>query len=174
MTNIFDLLLDGQSVEAGKRQGEKNTDPSVEYHECVPKCSFDLLWRALNACRVGYSPMGGHRLTRPYRAHLFRRVVAHRENKIHFGRAGAGEFSPILTSQTDSWKIGDPYLAKGRWMHSAFRVTSGTICGEFRKSLLVHDSFSHDGASGIAGAQKQNVVAVWHREFVDAAIPRED
>jgi hypothetical protein len=59
---------------------------------------------------------------------------------------------------------------------SVFRES--TECSNVRErvfeSLLVHDGFSHDGASGIAGAQKQNVVAVWHREFVDAAIPRED
>ena len=49
--------------------------------------------------------MGGHRLSGPDWADLFRCVVANRENKIELGRAGQREFIPCLAAQTLGWQV---------------------------------------------------------------------
>ena len=162
MPNVFDSFLDGQLVEAGKRQRKKKTDSSVQHYECISEGSVDLLRRTINGGRVRHSPVSRHWLPRPYRTHFFRGFVAYGKDKIQTGRVRLGELAPILAPQTDSRKFGNFDLTKRARMNSTLWVTSCAVGREGRKSFFVHDGLGHNGTSGISSAEKQDVITRLH------------
>src|SRR6516164_1092882 len=150
MTNVFDSFLDRQFVQAGKWQGEKKTDSSIEHYECVTECSFDLLGRTFNCRGVRHSPVSGHRLPRPYRTDFFGCVITHSEDEMQFEAVEIRYFVPALTSQPHRWQAGESQLSQGLRMDTPFWMTSSAECFECGKSLSGHYGLSHDGTCRIA------------------------
>jgi hypothetical protein len=97
--DAVDFFLNGELVQAGKRQTQKQTDSPVESDECLSERLFDLLWRTLHRRGIRHSPMSGHRLARPDWTNFLGRVIADGEYKIEFRRAGPGEFIPVLAAR---------------------------------------------------------------------------
>lgn len=98
-TDLVDFFLDGQFVEAGKGQAQEKADSAVENHESFAEGTFDLILRTLDRRGVRNAPVRRHGLTRPYRTHFLRGVVANRENKVQSWRVRSCEFIPVLTPQ---------------------------------------------------------------------------
>src|SRR5262249_50924901 len=116
--------------------------------------------------------MRSYRLTRPHRAHFFRRVVADCKDKIEFRRTWFGEFSPIFAAQAIGRQFCGFDLARRGGMDFTFRVATGAVRRERRESVFVHDGFGHDGTSGVTRAEKQYVVSAWHGGLASIATRR--
>src|SRR5437879_2028880 len=54
-------------------------------------------------------------------------------------------------------------------MHSSRRMAAGAVRSEVWLTFVVQDGFGHDGARGVSGAQKQNVVMFWHKGSVPSS-----
>ena len=113
--------------------------------------------RSLDGGRVFDAPMGGHRLARPDRAGLARRVVAKGEDEIHRRGAGDGEFLPVLRPQAVG-RILQPFQhLYGERIDGALGVASRRKGGEAARADLAQDRFGEDRAAAVAGAQEQHV-----------------
>jgi hypothetical protein len=112
VTYAVNFSLDGELVEACEWETKKKANSSVECHERVPKGFLNLLWHALDCGGLGYSPMSGHGLSRPYWAYFLRRVVAYGKNKIQVGSAVLCELVPILAPQTIRRELRNLNLSK--------------------------------------------------------------
>src|SRR5262245_43772338 len=109
--------------------------------------------------------MCGNRLPWPHRTYFFRRVVANGEDKVEFRSTGFSKFVPFFAPQPIYRQSRGFNLANRSAMDFAFRMTSRAVRRERRESLLVHDGFGHDGASGVSGTQEQNVITPIHRGY---------
>lgn len=98
--NLIDLALQGHALQLVEGQRQEQFDapvkPVVEIAESGNLSSV----RPLDRRRIGNAPMRRYRLSRPDRAGLGRRLIAHREDEIHLGRVGFGEFAPAFGMQT--------------------------------------------------------------------------
>ncbi len=162
LSDSIDFLLDGQRVKTGQGQTKQKADSAIQNHECITEGLLDLLGCSDYSRRVWHAPMRGHWLTRPDGANFFGRVIAHGENKMQIRCSGLGEFVPILATDGISRQLGNLELSQCLWMNTPGGVTSCAVSGESRKTLPVHDCFSHDGAGRISGTEEENVVASLH------------
>src|SRR6266404_4299478 len=99
LADAIDFFLDGELVEARKRQAKQQAYPAVKHHEGIAKRAFDLLRRSYYGGRIGNTPMGGHRLTGPDGANFLGGVVADREYEIELRCSGLSELVPIFAAQ---------------------------------------------------------------------------
>src|SRR5216683_4403027 len=94
MSYLVDFLLQGKLVECRERQGQEQADSPIENGEGVTKCAFYFFRRAHGGGRVGHSPVGRQRLSRPNRADLLGSVIADSKDEMELGRAGLRKFIP--------------------------------------------------------------------------------
>lgn len=106
--------------------------------------------------------MGGHGLAGPEGADFLCRVVTDGEDKIHLGCAGDCEFVPVLAAQIDSRQASCFELFESKRIDAAGGKAARAVGGEVGSAFLVQDGFGHDGAGGVAGAEKENVVVIVH------------
>ena len=155
---VFDCEL--VQIREGKRK--KQADSAIERQESVPKSAVDLLRSACGCRGVRNAPVSRHRLAGPYRAHFARGIVANGEHKIHFRRAGLCEFLPIFAAQSAGRHSRDFKLTQ-RFRADISRSMAARAVGRERGSAsVVENCFGHDGARGIACAEKKYVVGVLH------------
>ena len=86
---------------------------------------------------LAHTPMPGHRLTRPNRAHFFGGVIANRENEIELWSSGFCELIPVLTSHPAGRQSSNLQLPQCLWVNTPSGVTSCAVSSEIRESLFV-------------------------------------
>jgi hypothetical protein len=109
--------------------------------------------------RCGGDLIGGHRIARPHRADLTRRLVAHGEDEIHHRRAGAGEFIPAFAAQPAGPKMQLFERSKGQLMSDTFADTAGAVAFEPALASMIDQHLGEDAARRIAGAEQQHIVS---------------
>src|SRR5262249_32113009 len=102
--------------------------------------------------------MRRHRLTRPVRADLTRRLVADGEHEMERWCAWLGEFSPVLRPEVGSGIVQPPKQFDGIGVDGPRGVAAGAVCLESPLPEALHDGLGHDAASRVAGADKQNAI----------------
>ena len=86
-------------LKSGDGQTEKKTDSPIERGECLTESPVYFLRRSLDRRWIGDTPVRRHRLPRPQRTNLFRRVVTDGKNKVEWWRAWLGELIPGLAAK---------------------------------------------------------------------------
>src|SRR5215831_3883265 len=94
----------------------------------------DLVGRALYCRGVGYTPVSGHRLSRPNWADLLCGVVADGEHEVHLRCTGPRKFAPILCPQASCGKPCRFYVTKRNRVYGALWVAPCAVGREIRKS----------------------------------------
>ena len=162
--NLIDLVLDGELFQRAQRQGEEQADSAIEDHKGVAKRARHFLFRSLHRCRVGNAPVRRHRLPRPVRALLLRRVVAHREDEIQLRRIRAAENSshdllrrPVVGNRADS------ICRSASGLGLPGGMAARAVRRELALALVVENRLGHDGPRRVAGAEKEDVVMIGHR-----------
>ena len=151
------LLLQSELVERADRQADENRDAVVEHPERVGEGEPDFSLVAGGGCGIGNAPMRGHRLARPHRAGLGRRVVANREHEIELRRVRPGELAPVLGAKAADVEIELAQEIDRIGVNSALRLAAGREGAKFSPPLPIQDGFGHDRARRIAGAEKEDV-----------------
>ncbi len=106
LSDIVELPLECEAVESFQWQAEQEADSALENKKRIAKRPFDFRFGSMNGRWVWNTPMGGHRLSGPDWANLFRRVVTNRKNKVEIGRARQRKFIPCFAAQTLGWQVG--------------------------------------------------------------------
>jgi hypothetical protein len=153
------FVFDGEFVEACEGKGQEQADSAIKRQESVSKSALDLFRRACGCCGIWNAPVSRHRLAGPYGAHFARGIVTNSEHEIHFRRAGPCEFLPIFAAQTARRESRDFKLSQRFGADNPRRADTRTIASECGPASVVENCLGHDGARGIAGAEKQHVVA---------------
>src|SRR5208337_2282026 len=135
---------------------------AVENHEGFTECSFYLFGRAYYDGRIGSSPMRGHRLAGPDGTHLFSRVVANGEDKVHLGRSRLCKLFPVLAAQAIRGQMRQLNLLERLWTNAPRGLASRAIGNKVGAALMIENRFGHDGASRIPCAQEENIVVCLH------------
>jgi len=106
--------------------------------------------------------MSCHGLSGPERTDFVRSVVANREDKIHDRRIRACELIPGLAAQSGCREAGKFKLLQRLRPDCSRGMTACTIRSENASGLMVQNGLCQNGASRVAGAQKQNIVVSGH------------
>ena len=158
MADGVEALLDGEGVERSQRQGQQQGDAAIQGGEGLRVGAVDFLRGAANGGGIGHSPMRGDGLAGPDGADFFGRVIADGKDEVEMGRAGLGKLVPGLAAQAFHAETGGGDLAQSFGANGSGGMTAGAVGGEGGRSFAVEDRFRQDGAGGVAGAEKQNIV----------------
>ena len=111
---------------------------------------------------VGHAPVRRHRLARPERADLRRRVVADGEDEVHVRRARRSELVPAFRAGEGGVVVEPLQEIDGERVRLRLRMGAGRVAPELAGALAVQDRLGHDRAGRIAGAEKQHVIGPVH------------
>ena len=101
MSDLVELLLQGQLAQLVQGEADKNADPVGQHAQSVGKGQVSFGFTTLGFRWIGKTPMGSHWLAGPYRTDFLRRVVADCENEIELWRVGSRELIPWLRAQLE-------------------------------------------------------------------------
>src|SRR5262249_26265775 len=160
--DLFESLLQAELVEASDRQRCEGADALKQHSVSIRKSNGNLGRRPFGFCWIRKSPMRGHRLARPYRTGFARRAVADGKDEVERRCARLSELVPGLRTKPRC-VIAETLQQLDRVrVHSALRLTTGTVGTEFTCPDLVQDGLGHDRARRVARAQKQDVEGIGH------------
>ncbi len=158
LADVRQLALDGRLVKHFERQIHEQAD--AVHH--VPEGLFEgpalLGVSAFDGGRVFKSPMRRDRLTRPHRTHFAGGVVADGDDEVHLRCVGRGVLVPALAAQILGRVIHRLHLFDGEGIDLAGWVTAGAVGAEALLPHRVDESFGHDAARRIAGAEDEDVI----------------
>src|SRR5215831_478223 len=157
MADPIDFALDGIAFQRCQRQGEEETDPSIQNCESFEEGTFNLFLRADDCGGVRNTPSRCQKMSGPNRAYFVGSPVAHGEYEMHLGSIRLCELVPTLAAQPISWHAGAPYLLQGVGMHAPGRIAPCTVGGEVPASFVIQNGFGHYGSRRIAGTEEQDV-----------------
>lgn len=101
--------------------------------------------------------MCGHRLTRPYRADFTRGVIANREHEIEWRGARLGKLRPRFGTKMRRFIIQTLQELNCVCVDLPLGLASRAVCAKSSLPDPVQDSFGHDRACRVSGAEKQDV-----------------
>jgi len=81
LPDLIELLLQRQLAQLVDGEADKDADPIAQHAQSVGKGEGSLCISTFSFHWIGEPPMRGHRLARPDRTDLLRRVVADGENE---------------------------------------------------------------------------------------------
>src|SRR5207302_3243142 len=142
-----------------ERQTHEDPDAVLQRGEGLAERRALRKLAAFNRCGIGHTPMGRHRLPGPHRTGFARGVVANGEHEIHVRRASRSKYCPALGMHVRGWKAQPAEQVERIGMHLPLGLAPGTEAPEAACSQMSDDRFRQDAAGGVAGAQKQDVVA---------------
>jgi hypothetical protein len=93
-------------------------------------------------------------LAGPDRTDFPRGVIANRKYEIQSWTAGLGEFIPALAAQSGGGKTSRLQPPDSGRLDTAARVATSAVSREVGLTFLVEGDLRHDGAGGIASAEK--------------------
>ncbi len=96
--------------------------------------------------------------TRPHRTHFAGGVVADGDDEVHLRCVGRGVLVPALAAQILGRVIHRLHLFDGEGIDLAGWVTAGAVGAEAPLPHRVDESFGHDAARRIAGAEDEDVI----------------
>src|SRR5579863_8783647 len=99
LPDVAKLCVEFQIVESVKREGEKQTDSSLQKEKGIPERPLDVGFTATNSRRIRNAPMRSRGMTRPYRADFVGSIVTNGKNEIELGSFWARELFPTLATQ---------------------------------------------------------------------------
>lgn len=117
-----------------------------------------VLVAAFERRRVRHTPVRGHRLARPHRAHLAGSVVADGEHEVERGCAGLCELTPAFAAKAIGRDAQGLQRRACEWIDRAARVTACRVRDEASARDVVQQAFGQDGAGRVAGADEEHVV----------------
>src|SRR5450432_2574039 len=167
LTDLVDFFLEGQFINRRKRQRQEQPNAPLQNRKRLAIRALHFLLRSfvrrpMHRRRIRNAPMRRHRLPRPDRANFLRRVVADGKNKIHLGSVKLGEFIPALAPQILDWDTGGFESRECLGPDRPRGMTSGAIGGKPTFTFGVKEGLSKNRARRVAGAEKQNVVVIFH------------
>jgi hypothetical protein len=145
-----------------ERQAEEEFDAAFESEEGVAEGALKLFRRAGRHGGIGNTPVSSDRLTGPNRADFVGGVVTDGDDDMHLWRAGLGEFIPAFAAQAGCGQVGGFELFDGMRIDLAGGIAASAEGTEIGLTAMIQDSFGHDGPSGVAGAEEQNIVRRLH------------
>ena len=154
------FLMASRSRARQEARTEKQADSAIENQESVAKRALDLSGVASANCSgIGNAPVRGHRLAGPHGADFLRGVVANGEDEIELAERRAWRIRPSSCCADRRWACARASSCLQRLGPNESRgMAAGTVGSEVGPAFAVQNGLGHDGARGIAGAQKQNVV----------------
>ena len=152
LSDLSQLGLQTQLVEARVRQAQEQTDAAVENQKRLAKGGLFFFRSAAHRGRVSESPVRRRRMPRPHWAHSLRSVIAEGEDEIQFRRAWLRELVPTFAAQIARWNAGEFDLSQSFGPDDHGRMAAGAIGDEVRFAPEVHDRFRHNRSRRIARA----------------------
>ena len=156
--NVFDISLQRQRIQSADWENGQQRYAAVQNAEDVGKGFGNLIVGPLNGRWVFDPPVRGHWLPRPNGARLARSLVTNREYKIEFGCAGSRKFVPRFAAQMF---CREPVALDEIERNGIDRARMIAACAERLEASVpqvVEQSFGHDAARRVAGANKEHVV----------------
>src|ERR1700722_10756963 len=144
MTDLVDLSLYGQLVDGSEGEAKKQTDASLQGNEGITVCTLDFFFRPAKCSRVGNSPVGCLRLTRPEGANFFGSIVTDRKDEIEFGSIGHRELVPTLASETLRGQVSTLQLRDSLRSNYSRGMAPSAVSSEVRSALVIHNGLGHD------------------------------
>ena len=154
MANAVNFFLNRHLSKNRERQAEEQADAAVQRDVRIAKGPRDLFRRARDGGGIGNAPVRSDGLAGPDGAGFLRGVVANRKDKMHFGRAGLGEFVPALAAQSGGGQARGFELLQGVWMDASRGMAAGAEGAEIRAFPLIENGLGQDGPRGISRAQE--------------------
>src|SRR5688572_14530941 len=117
--------------------------------------------------------MRGHRLPRPYRAHLAGGLVADGDHDVHLRRVLAGKLIPWLAAQPAHGNVVALEQFQRVGIHLARGEAARAVRAKPSRADAVEVALSEDATSGVSGAQEEDVeYALAHAVVPLAALAR--
>src|SRR5262249_53228951 len=114
-----------------------NADSLMQHAIGIFESQRDLSRRACGFSRIGNAPMRGHRLARPYRTGLARRVIADREHKIERRGPPRREIGPPLRTESRCIKAETLQEPNGFRVDAPLGLAPRAVGAEFPCAQLV-------------------------------------
>src|SRR3546814_1399101 len=108
------------------------------------------------SCGVRNAPVRRHRLPRPDRAHLVRRIVADGKDEIEHRRIRPGELLPAFGAKAGDIVVEALQHLQAQRVHLPLGLASGAERAEAAQPLALEDRLRQNAARGIAGRSEEH------------------